>query len=73
MDDTTAVLFKNINAYCESRDVTIKTFERFCGIANGVVARWGKGEMTPTLRTLDKVQSATGIPIGRWIKKGGIN
>lgn len=71
MPNTTQIVCNNIIDYCAKRDVSIKSFEEFCGLANGVIARWEKGNATPTLASLDKIQQATGISVGYWTKKRG--
>ena len=66
------VLVDNIESYCRREGLAIKTFEKKCGLYNMAVKRWEKFDQTPTLRTMEKIVNATGIPIEVWTKKGGI-
>lgn len=61
-------IFQNIKEYCEKENITIATFEKRCGIGNGTVAEWGKNSQ-PNMKSLEKIASATGIPVSEWIKE----
>lgn len=71
MNGTTGYVYQNIIDYCTLRDITVKTFEEFCGLSNGTVSTW-REKATASLRLLDKIQGATGIAVGHWIRKEGI-
>lgn len=63
----------NIDAYCKKNNISVKAFERQCGIYNCSVHKWRTGvNQGPTIRTLKKIEAATGIPVSTWIMKGGI-
>lgn len=66
------VLVDNIESYCKKNKLAIKAFERKCGIYNAAVKRWKMYNQTPTLRTLEKIVTATGIPIEKWTQEGGV-
>ena len=66
-------IVENIKAYCIKRGITIKDFEKKCELANGTVGKWERGIQSPTLRTLEKIQAATGRPISTWLRKGAIH
>ena len=68
------VLVSNIEAYCSNNDITEAEFERKCDLGKGIVCRWRNGLIkAPTMTTLQKIETATRIPMSRWIKKGGIH
>lgn len=57
----------NIFRYCNSNGISICEFEKKCGLSNGIVKKWlPKGN--PSISTLMKIASATGIPIEKWIE-----
>lgn len=63
---------QNIDNYCAVSGITIKEFERLCGLANALVSKWRSGRQTPTIKTLKKISDATGISIDAWIKENGV-
>lgn len=58
----------NILAYCERNGITVRNFEKQCGLPNSLVARWRDGVCQPSLRSLKKIEERTQIPIAKWIK-----
>lgn len=67
-------IYDNVLAYCEANSLTIKAFERKCGIANGCVRKWNTGETkSPGLYTIRRISDATGIDMDVWLKEGGIH
>ena len=57
----------NIYRYCNSNGISIREFEKRCGLSNGIVKKWlPKGN--PSISTLMKIANATGIPIEKWIE-----
>lgn len=64
-------IVQNINNYCAVNGITIKEFERRCGLSNSVVHKWAIGKSTPTLSTLGKIVTATGIGMAEWLKDEG--
>ena len=62
------MIYKKIIEYCNKNDLSISAFEKKCGIANGIVGKWKDGG-NPSLETLQKIVSATGIPIEEWTKE----
>lgn len=63
-------ILKNIDRYCKEQNITIKEFERRCGISNSLVNKWRTGVAKPSLSTLAKIVSTTGIELGEWFKEG---
>ena len=54
--------------YCNQNRLSVSAFEKKCGIANGTVGKWKDGG-NPSLETLQKIVSATGVPIAEWMKE----
>lgn len=63
---------ENIERYCENHGISISEFERKCKLGNGLVRKWRSGVASPTLKTLAKIEKATGVSAMTWMKKGGI-
>lgn len=65
------MVYRNVLEYCRKNNLTIRGFEKMCGIGNGVVAEWGKEDnpSNPSLPTLEKIFKATGIPIEKWLSR----
>lgn len=61
---------KNIDRYCQDNHITVKEFERRCSISNSLVNKWRVGVAKPSLSTLAKIVSATGIELSEWLKEG---
>lgn len=66
-------IVENIRNYCAKHEIGVKDFEQMCKMANGTVGKWERGLQSPTLRTLTKIQAATGTPISTWLRKGAIH
>ena len=54
--------------YCNKNGLSISAFEKKCGLANGLVMKCNKQNYDPSISTLQKIVSATGIPINEWLK-----
>lgn len=66
-------IYDNIRAYCDANGLTIKEFERRCSLANACVRKWKTGGASgPRLTTIIRISDATGIPVDKWVKEGGI-
>ena len=65
------MVYSNVLEYCKKNNLTIRGFEKMCGIGNGVVAEWGKEDnpSNPSLSTLEKISNSTGIPLEKWLSK----
>ena len=61
------MFFKKIEEYCVKNNLTISAFEKKCGLSNGSVSKW-KGNACPSVPTLQKIESATKIPIKKWLE-----
>lgn len=66
-------ILKNIDRYCQEQNITIKEFERRCSISNSLVNKWRTGVAKPSLSTLAKIVSATGVDLSEWLKEGEEN
>lgn len=60
-------IYWKIARYCNQRNIPIMDFEVMCGLSNGSVCKWKKDKY-PSVATLKKIESATGIPSYEWIK-----
>lgn len=63
------MIYKKIIDYCRRNNLSVSAFEKKCGLSNGTVNGWKNGG-NPSLETLQKIVSATGIPIEEWAKVG---
>lgn len=61
-------MYKKVIKYCEENHISVSTFEKKCGIGNGTIGRWKDGS-EPSLDSLRKIVSITGIPIEEWAKE----
>lgn len=61
-------IYRNIEKYCQKHEISISAFEKKCNIGNGVVGSWRDGNYEPSLKTISKISSATGIPVSEWVK-----
>lgn len=64
------MVFERILIYCSKNDISIAAFERMCDIGNGTIKKWKYTK--PSIRTLEKIAKATGIPISNWLDGGDI-
>ena len=62
------MIYNKIINYCNENGLSISAFEKKCGLANGTVGKWKDGG-NPSLETLQKIVSATGISIEKWMKE----
>lgn len=62
------MVYENVMKYCEKNGLSVLAFEKKCGLANATVAGWKKNNYDPSLSTLQKIVSATGIPIEKWLE-----
>lgn len=58
--------YRKVFNYCKENNLSIKSFEEKCGLANGTVGGWKNGGK-PSIPTLQKIASATGISIEKWL------
>ena len=65
------MIYNRIINYCNQNNLSVSAFEKKCGIANGTVGKWKDGG-NPSLETLQKIVSATGVPISEWIKENDV-
>ena len=65
------LIYKKIMNYCNQNSLSVSAFEKKCGIANGTVGKWKDGG-NPSLETLQKIVSTTGISIEEWMKESEV-
>ena len=65
------LIYNKIMDYCNKNSLSVSAFEKKCGIANGTVRKWKDGG-NPSLETLQKIVSATCIPIEEWMKESEV-
>lgn len=62
------MVYKNVAKYCEENGISISAFEQKCGLSNGLVGKWREKNFQPSVDTLQKIVSATNVPIAEWLK-----
>ena len=62
------MIYNKIMDYCNQNRLSVLAFEKKCGLANGTVGKWKDGG-NPSLETLQKIVSTTGISIEEWMKE----
>ena len=62
------MIYNKIMKYCNENSLSVSAFEKKCGLANGTVGKW-KDKGNPSFETLQKIVSATGVPISEWMKE----
>ena len=62
------LIYNKIMDYCNQNRLSVSAFEKKCGLTNGTVGKWKDGG-NPSLETLQKIVSSTGIPIEEWMKE----
>lgn len=65
------LIYNKIVKYCNENSLSVSAFEKKCGLANGTVGKWKDGG-NPSLETLHKIVSSTGIPIDEWMKESEV-
>ena len=65
------MIYNRIINYCNQNSLSVSAFEKKCGLSNGTVGKWRDGG-NPSLETLQKIVSETGVPISEWIKERGV-
>ena len=65
------MIYNKIMYYCNQNSLSVSAFEKKCGLANGTVGKWKDGG-NPSLETLQKIVSATCIPIEEWTKESEV-
>lgn len=59
-------IYGKVVKYCYENDLTIMAFEKMCGLSNGAVSKWKDGGY-PRIDNMQKIESATKIPIKKWL------
>ena len=65
------MIYNKIIKYCNENSLSVSAFEKKCGLANGTVGKWKDGG-NPSLETLQKIVSTTGISIEEWMKESEV-
>lgn len=60
------MFYEKVARYCDKKQISIMEFEKKCNIGNGTVGRWKDDNSKPSLQTLMKIESATGISLEKW-------
>lgn len=63
------MVYQNVINYCNENNISIMAFEQKCGLPNGLVGKWKDKNFEPSISTLQKIVSATNIPIEEWVKE----
>jgi len=70
------MVYENVIAYCSKhcdkttkKPMPVSAFEKMCGLKNGTVGKWKDPKRYPRMQTLRKLESATGIPVAKWVKE----
>lgn len=61
------MIYQKILKYCEENNITVAELERKSGIGNGTIGKWNNGKI-PSLKTLGKIEKATGIAVAELIE-----
>ena len=61
------MFYEKVVDYCKKNNLSISAFENKCDIGNGTIGRWKNDDSKPSLSTLEKIESFTGIPVKDWI------
>lgn len=62
------MIYDNVIQYCKDNNLSVMGFEQKCNLANGTVGKWENAKEEPKLRTLRKIESATGTPMQKWLE-----
>ena len=62
------MVYNNVIEYCNKNNMSISAFEKKCSLPNGLVSKWNEKGYQPSISTLQKISSATKIPIEKWLK-----
>ena len=57
-----------IKEYCAKKNLSVREFEIKCGLYNGSVGKWERGEAFPTVISLIKMERGTGVKLSSWLK-----
>lgn len=62
------MVYDNVIEYCNENNISKSAFEKKCGLPNGLVEKWREKNCQPSIGTLQKIVSATNVPIDKWLK-----
>lgn len=60
------MLYERVVEYITRNEISIREFERMCGLSNGTVHGWKMGNI-PSTASVRKIVDATHISADRWI------
>jgi transcriptional regulator with XRE-family HTH domain len=61
------MVYSKVVKYCKDNNLSISAFEQKCNLPNGLVGKWRDIKCEPSIPTLQKISSATGISIEKWL------
>ena len=61
------MFYKKVMDYCNENNLSVMAFEKKCGLTNGTVSKWKNGG-NPSVETVNKIVTATEIPIEKWLE-----
>lgn len=61
------MVLESIEKYCTEHKLSVSAFEKMCGLSNGTIGNWKKGENNPSLPAIKKISEATKIPYNKLI------
>jgi len=62
------LITEKIREYCGKKNLSVREFEMKCGLYNGSVGKWERGEAFPSIISLIKMERGTGVKLRRWIE-----
>lgn len=60
-------MYQRVKRYCMEKKISISEFERRCQIGNGTVGRWKNDGSHPSMKSITKIVTATGMPLLYWM------
>lgn len=61
-------MVQKVLAYCKKEGLSMRAFEQKCGLADGTLRHWKISSVTPTLKTMKKIEKGTGIKLEEWLR-----
>lgn len=61
------MVYEKVYEYCEKNKISVMEFEQMCELSNGTVGKWASKNYDPSIKSLQKIVKATGIPVEKWV------
>lgn len=61
------MIYPKVIEYCNKNGLSVSAFEKKCGLTNGTVNGWKAKGSNPSIKSLQKIEAATKIPIKKWL------